>query len=113
VTLPLALTPGHYRLRCIGREGEVLFDAAYARPRQEVVVSIGDALEAGEVSCGGSVELVVRNDSPGWRTIRFEHHGYREGAATAADVSELAEFRESGFPGQLEALSARIASPSR
>lgn len=93
--LPLSLRPGHYRLRCIGRDGEALFDCAYGRPRREIAVRVGSQVERAETTCGSAVELLLENDGPHWATVRFEHHGYREDAACAADVVGLPAFRES------------------
>ncbi|HEX7708801.1 MAG TPA: DUF5939 domain-containing protein [Thermoanaerobaculia bacterium] len=91
--LTLELTPGHYRLRTVGRDGEMLFDAVYGRPRQEVVADVTNNLDGSAVQCGATLDLVVKNDAQNWRTIRFEHHGYREDAATAADVAAMPELR--------------------
>ena len=93
--LPLSLRPGHYRLRSIGREGEALFDCAYGRPQSEVVVRVGAEVERVESSCGSAFQLLLENDGPYWTTVRFEHHGYREDAACAAEVLTLSEFSES------------------
>lgn len=93
--LPLSLQPGHYRLRSIGREGEALFNCAYGRPLSEVEVTIGSKIGKIETQCGSSLELLLKNDSSYWRTVRFEHHGYREDAACAAEVLKLPEFCES------------------
>jgi hypothetical protein len=93
--LALALRPGHYRLRCIGRDGESLFDSAYGRPRTEVTLRVGAQVEQVETACGSALELLLDNDGPHWTTVRFERHGYREDAATAAEVLTLPEFRES------------------
>jgi adenylate cyclase len=84
--LRLSLQPGHYRLRCIGREGELTFDSAYGRPRGEAVVQISARIEGASVQCGSELDLLLENESEAWRTIRFEHHGYREDSATAAEV---------------------------
>ncbi|MEX0721262.1 MAG: DUF5939 domain-containing protein [Balneolaceae bacterium] len=93
--LPLSLQPGHYRLRCIGLTGEAHFDCAYGRQKQEITIPVGSEISHGEVECGSSIELIFKNDGPNWRTVRFEHHGYREDAATAAEVLKLPEFRGS------------------
>jgi adenylate cyclase len=93
--LSLSLGPGHYRLRCIGRDGETVFHAAYGRSRREVAVRVGSELERNEIDCGSVVDLLLENASPEWRTVRFEHHGYREDAATAAEIALLPEFLES------------------
>lgn len=102
--LPLSLQPGHYRIRCIGLEGEALVDAAYGRGRQTVTITTGGGIPATTIGCGSVLELLVTNDSPHWRTVRFEHHGYREDAAAAADVLASPELRaffdEAGGLGQ-------------
>lgn len=95
VRLPLSLRPGHYRMRSIGFEGETLFDCAYGRQCEDVRLCVGSKLDTAEIICGSTFEIHLENDSPNWRTIRFEHHGYREDAACAAEVTELPEFRES------------------
>lgn len=92
--LLLSLQPGHYRVRCLGREGEMRVEAAYGRPRQTVAVGIGGDLPRTEIGCGSSFEATVRNDSAQWRTVRFERHGYSEAAATAAEVLSLPDLRE-------------------
>jgi adenylate cyclase len=94
VRLPLSLRPGHYRLRCIGLEGETLFDCAYGRQSKQITLCVGSRLDQAEIVCGSTFELHLQNESPYWRTIRFEHHGYREDAACAAEVTGLREFRE-------------------
>lgn len=94
VRLPLSLVPGHYRLRCIGMPGEALFDAAFGRRGEEAHVRIGDGLESSSIVCPPCLDVTIENTTPSWRTIRFEHHGYREDAATAAEVTTLQEFRD-------------------
>lgn len=93
--LPLSLQPGHYRMRCIGLEGETLFDCSYGRQSEEVVIHVGSRLEYAEISCGSKFEILLENNSQHWRTIRFEHHGYREDAVCAAEVLKRPEFVES------------------
>lgn len=106
--LDLSLRPGHYRLRCIGRDGEALFDSAYGRERKTVTVRIGTQVGSEQASCGSVLDLLIVNESSHWRTVRFERHGYRDDAAPAAEILELPEFREwfgddgSGFREGLE-----------
>jgi hypothetical protein len=95
VRLPLSLRPGHYRLRCIGLEGETLFDCSYGRQSEEISISVGSQLDQEEIACGSKFEVHLENNSQYWRTIRFEHHGYREDAACAAEVLTLPEYQES------------------
>jgi adenylate cyclase len=92
--LRLSLQPGHYRLRCIGREGELMFDSAYGRPQGEAAVQLGARIGVESRSCGSELDLVLENDGEAWRTVRFEHHGYREDAATAAEVVNTPEYLE-------------------
>lgn len=92
--LALHLTPGHHRLRCIGRDGEMLFDSAYGRSRQEMHVDVTTSVPSRQVECGGVVDLVVANESDAWRTVRFERHAYREDAATAAEIAAMPGTRD-------------------
>lgn len=92
--LTLSLRPGHYRLRCIGREGEAMFDASYGRPRQTATIDVGGGVPRMDAACGSEVELFVKNGSAHWRTVRFERHGYREDAASAADVLASTQLRD-------------------
>ncbi len=93
--LPLSLQPGHYRLRCIGLNGEALFNCAYGSSKHEISISVGSKISESDIDCGSSLKLIFKNDGPNWRTVRFEHHGYREDAACAAEVLKMTEFRES------------------
>lgn len=105
VCLPLSLRPGHYRLRCLGLLEETLFDCSYGRPCENVLLNVGSQLDQAEIACGSTFELHLKNDSESWRTIRFEHHGYREDAACASEVLKLPEYRES--------LNAEVPLPSQ
>ena len=105
--LVLSLGPGHYRLRCIGHEGEALFNAAYGRARETVTITLGGGVPRSEHACGSVLELLLENDGGGWRTIRFERHGYREEAASAAAVLALPEFR--GILGGESSLREHVA----
>ena len=95
ISLPLSLRPGHYRLRCIGFEGETLFDCSYGRQSEEVFLSVGSELDKVKFDCGSKFVIHLENNSQNWRTVRFEHHGYREDAACAAEVVTLPEYRNS------------------
>ena len=71
---------------------------------------IGADVDRMEIECGSMVDVLLENDGPHWRTVRFEHHGYREDAATAVEVLGLPEFRES-FPDVQLPAGAPIPTP--
>ena len=93
-TIPLQLSPWRYRLRSLKLAGEGSLRVTPGAGHVETVMTLdGSAVRPKEISVGGNLSLVIRNESSRDHTVMLERSSEEQQATSAAVVTSLPEFR--------------------